>query len=210
MSMADQIIVHGRVHAADLLREAERARLTQGLEPHPWRPPRTATRPVPTLHRFTTTRLGSGRPRHALGLEDGPMTRPTTPRLLLGAATLSLIAALIHAWMGSEHLDEWWGYGLFFLASAVFQAGYAVAIVRRPTPALLTLGVVANLAIIVLWAWTRTIGIPLFGPHAGEVEPVGAIDVVSKLAEAAVVGCLALAMDRVPMRRSPRRRPALA
>jgi hypothetical protein len=112
--------------------------------------------------------------------------------------------------MGPEHLDEWWGYGLFFIASAVFQAGSAVAIVRRPTRALLTLGIVANLAIIVLWAWTRTIGIPLFGPHAGEVEPVGAIDVVSKLAEAGVVALLVCATERVPRRRSPRRDLALA
>ncbi len=130
------------------------------------------------------------------------MTRTTTQRLLFGAANLSLIAALIHAWMGPEHLEEWWGYGLFFLASAVFQAGYAVAVVRRPTPALLRLGIVVNLAIIVLWAWTRTIGIPLFGPHAGEVEAVGAIDIVSKLAEAGVVALLVLARDRVPAPRA--------
>jgi len=126
------------------------------------------------------------------------MTHTTTQRLLLGAANLSLGAALIHAWMGPEHLDEWWGYGLFFLASALFQAGYAVAVIRRPTSALLRLGIVVNLGIIILWAWTRTVGIPSIGPHGGEVEPVGVVDVVSKLAEAGVVALLILASGRAP------------
>ena len=69
-----------------------------------------------------------------------------------------------------------------------------MALVRWPTPEFLWLGIVVNLGIIVLWAWTRTIGIPLFGPHAGEVEPVGTIDIVSKLAEAGVVALLVLTL----------------
>jgi hypothetical protein len=140
-----------------------------------------------------TTDDADGRRRGARRQEDRRMSRVTTERLLSGAANLSLIAALIHAWMGPEHLEEWWGYGLFFLAAAIFQASYAAALVRRPTSSLLRIGIVVNLAFIVLWAWTRTIGIPLLGPHAGEVEPVGAIDVVSKLAEAGVVALLVIA-----------------
>jgi hypothetical protein len=35
MDRADQIIAYGRLHAAELRREAERARVTQGLAPRP-------------------------------------------------------------------------------------------------------------------------------------------------------------------------------
>jgi hypothetical protein len=114
------------------------------------------------------------------------MTGIPAYRPLLGADALSLIAVLIHAWIGTEHLGEWWAYRLFFLAAAIFLAGDAVAQQRRRTPALLELGVAVNLAII-LCAWTRTIGIPPFGPHAGEIEHIGVVDATSKLAEAGLV-----------------------
>jgi hypothetical protein len=133
-------------------------------------------------------------------------------RWLLGAAALSLIAALIHAWMGPEHFAEWWGYGLFFLGTAIFQAGYAVDLIREPRADRLWLGIVVNLGIIVLWAWTRTVGIPLVGPHAGDVEPVGLVDVVSKLSEAGVV-VLLLVVLRHPAMAAPaatNRRPRAA
>lgn len=116
------------------------------------------------------------------------MNRPK--RLVVVAAALSLAAALIHLWVTSEHFDEWWGYGAFFLVVATAQALYAVALVRRPRPWLLALGTVGNLAIIGLWVVTRTLGVPSVGPAAGETEPVGSLDVASKLAEAGLVAIL--------------------
>lgn len=48
---------------------------------------------------------------------------------------------------------------------------------------------------MILWLVTRTSGIPLFGPHAGDVEEVGALDLACTLAEVCViVGLGALAM----------------
>jgi hypothetical protein len=116
----------------------------------------------------------------------------TMPRWLVGvAAALSLLAAAIHFWVMPEHFEEWWGYGAFFLVVAVAQAGYAVVLLRRPADhRLIWAGLLGNLAIIALWAWTRTVGIPLFGPHAGEVEEIGAIDVASKIVEALLLACL--------------------
>jgi len=46
-------------------------------------------------------------------------------RVLYAAAALSLLAALIHLWVTPEHLEEWWGYGAFFLVTALAQALYA-------------------------------------------------------------------------------------
>jgi hypothetical protein len=118
------------------------------------------------------------------------MERKTGTTMLYAAAALSLVAALFHFWVMPEHFAEWWGYGAFFLVVAVAQALYACALPRWPQPWLLELGIAGNLAVVALWAWTRTVGIPLFGPHAGEVEAVGRIDVASALAEVALVAIL--------------------
>jgi hypothetical protein len=120
------------------------------------------------------------------------MTTTTMQRLTILAAILSLIAALAHFWVMPEHFAEWWGYGAFFLVAACAQTVYAVLLLRERSGWLLWAGLLGNLAIIVLWAWTRTVGIPFFGPHAGEVEEIGAIDVVSKVAEALLIAVLAM------------------
>jgi hypothetical protein len=100
-----------------------------------------------------------------------PAARPNA--VLYAAAGLSLVAALVHLWVTPEHLEEWWGFGAFFLVCAAAQALYAQLLLRRPNQAILLLGVAGNLAVVILWLVTRTTGIPLFGPHAGEVEEAG-------------------------------------
>jgi hypothetical protein len=132
------------------------------------------------------------------------MPSPTTQRLLSLAAVLSLVAAVIHVWVMPEHFAEWWGYGLFFLVAALAQALYALIILRAPTPTVLWLGIIGNLAIIALWLVTRTIGIPVFGPHAGEVEEVGTIDVVSKLIELLLVIVLGVLLRTIQSPQRPR------
>jgi FtsP/CotA-like multicopper oxidase with cupredoxin domain len=114
--------------------------------------------------------------------------------VLLYAAALSLIAALIHLWAMPEHFEEWWGYGIFFLIAAAAQACYGLALLTRLSRALLLLGVVGNLSIVSLWVVTRTVGIPFLGPHAGEVEPVGAMDLLATMAEMALVTLLLAAL----------------
>jgi hypothetical protein len=81
-------------------------------------------------------------------------------------------------------------------------------VIRRPTASLPRLGNVVDLAFIVLWAWTRTIGIPPIGGHAGEIEPVGMVDVVAKLVEASVVALLGFALGQTPAGHRPSREQA--
>ena len=122
-----------------------------------------------------------------------PTTRPDI--VLYAAAALSLIAALIHARVMPEHFEEWWGYGAFFLVCAVAQGLYAPVLLRWSGRPILLLGAGGNLVVVILWLVTRTTGIPLIGPHAGEVEEVGALDLACTLAEVGiVVGLGALAM----------------
>ena len=114
-------------------------------------------------------------------------------------AALSLLAAAIHLWVMPEHLEEWWGYGAFFLVLAVAQGMYGLGLLRWPSRPFLLLGVAGNLAVAILWLVTRTTGIPLLGPHAGEAEGVGVLDLACTLAEVGIVAGLgALAMRDLP------------
>ena len=117
------------------------------------------------------------------------------PSLPLIAASLSGVAAAIHAWVVPEHLEEWWGYGTFFLVLTVAQALYAVLLLRSQRPVLLIAGIVGTVATLGLYAWSRLVAVP-FGPMAGEVEEVGRIDMVGNLAEIALVAVLLVLLVR--------------
>lgn len=113
--------------------------------------------------------------------------------MFIGAATaLSAIAGFIHLAVAPMHLHEWWGYGAFFVVIGLAQVVYGSGVLARPRPLLLVAGIVGNLAIIAFWAWTRAVGIPLFGPGASEREAVGTIDVISKATEFALIVVLAV------------------
>lgn len=109
------------------------------------------------------------------------------PWICYTAVALSFGAAVIHAWVMPEHFREWWGYGTFFLVTAIAQGVYSIALLRLPRRWFFTIGIAGNLAIIGLYVITRTHGIPLFGPHAGEVELVGVIDTLSTFIEIVLV-----------------------
>lgn len=105
-------------------------------------------------------------------------------------SALSLVAALIHLWVTPEHFEEWWGYGGFFLVVTAAQAAYALTLLQWSNRVILLLGVGGNLAIVILWLVTRTNGIPFLGPHAGEIEAVGGLDLLCTLAEVGIVALL--------------------
>jgi len=117
-------------------------------------------------------------------------------RTLYAAAALSLLAALIHLWATPEHFEEWWGYGAFFLGAALAQALYAPLVLAWPTRMVLFGGIASNLVIVALYLLTRTVGIPLFGPGAGEVEGVGFIDLCATASEVGIAVALGAALLR--------------
>jgi hypothetical protein len=131
-----------------------------------------------------------------------PMYSGRSKTILYAAAAFSLSAALIHLWVIPEHFEEWWGYGGFFLVSAVAQGAYSGPLLRRPRRPLLLVGIGGNVSIIVLYLLTRTVGVPFFGPHAGEVEGVGFADLFATTAELALV----VALLGVLLRGLPRER----
>ena len=107
-----------------------------------------------------------------------------------GPVALSLLAAAIHLLVAPEHLAVWWGYGAFFLLAGLGQALLALGLLLRPGRGLALAGVAGNLAIVGLYLVSRGVGIPL-GPHAGETEAVGALDVLATAAELGTVAALA-------------------
>ena len=111
-------------------------------------------------------------------------------------AALSLLAAMIHIWVMPEHFEEWWGYGTFFLVAAFAQGLYAPGLLLWPNRVILLAGVAGNLAIVILWLVTRTSGIPLFGPHAGDIEEMGTLDLVCTLAEVGIIAGLGVLVMR--------------
>ena len=133
---------------------------------------------------------------YASDVSNGIVRGSRARMILYAAAVFSLLAAAIHLWTMPEHFEEWWGYGIFFLVSALVQGAYGAALLRWSGRPLLLLGVGANLPIVVLYLVTRTVGIPFFGPHAGEVEGVGFADLSATAAELALVVALLTVMLR--------------
>ena len=126
---------------------------------------------------------------HTLAVRPARLARARGVRLTPGSsvlAALSLSVALAHLGGVTQHLDVWWGYGAFFLATGLGQAAMSVAVLWRPAPWVAAVGIAGNLAIVGMYVLTRTLGIPL-GPHAGRAEDAETLDMVTTAGELALV-----------------------
>lgn len=110
----------------------------------------------------------------------------TLPRGRLAVAAASAGAGVVHAAVCPEHFREATSFGLFFAIAAAAQIGWAGLHLRRPSRSLWLVGAAGNAAVIVLWALTRTVGLPL-GPEPGTAEALGRADVLAVLLEVVVV-----------------------
>ncbi|HEY8953604.1 MAG TPA: hypothetical protein VIP78_13735 [Candidatus Dormibacteraeota bacterium] len=124
-----------------------------------------------------------------------------------------IVSGGAHGLVTQQHFQEWWGYGVFFLATSICLIGFGLALitdaidprympgdVHRIRRLMYTFGAIGNLAILGLYVLTRTAGIPL-GPGSGSVEQVGAIDLVAKAAELLAVAGLVLLIVKTRSRR---------
>lgn len=120
-------------------------------------------------------------------VEDRRIAASWPVAVALGAA--SWAAGLIHLAFMREHLEEYVPFGAFFLVSGVFQVVWAVIVFGRRSRAYFVLGLVANAAFAILWAITRTVGLPI-GPEHWTAEVAGVADVAATVLEVALtVGC---------------------
>ena len=122
-----------------------------------------------------------------------------------------IVSGSAHGLVAQEHFQEWWGYGVFFLATAICLIGFGLALitdaidprymlgdVHRIRRLMYAIGAIGNASILGLYLLTRTVGVPL-GPGSGSVESVGVVDVVAKTAELlAVAGLVVLVLKSRP------------
>jgi hypothetical protein len=156
------------------------ARLSQPMEPVPFKlPPRCVDlRDMSTVHLPARERL---QPDVAL-------------RLRGSLALASASAALIHVMAASHHFAEWRLFGTGFVVMAVLQGASAVTFERTAWRRAPLAAVLVNAPIVLLWVWSRTLGLP-FGPGAGEPEAVGIADALCSVTELVIIGG-ALALQR--------------
>ena len=109
------------------------------------------------------------------------------------AAAASVLAGLIHFMAVPEHRSEWQAAAVFFTVLGAFQIVWGVAALNEDRRWILRFGVVVNVAVILLWAISRTSGLP-FGPDPGQAEDVDVLSVACVLAEVAVIAgtCVAV------------------
>ncbi|MCK9899296.1 hypothetical protein MXD63_04275 [Frankia sp. Cpl3] len=101
------------------------------------------------------------------------------------AAFASLGAAATHLAVAPSHFGDWPLSGVFFFATAIFQVGWALAVMRTAGLPTMAAGLLVNTGSILLWAVSRTSGLPV-GPHSGMPEQVDRVDLTTVAFEAAV------------------------
>jgi hypothetical protein len=132
--------------------------------------------------------------------EPSPGTRWLLAACLAGAAVVH--AAMVPSHTGESALEGWG-----FVLSAWAQLALAVAVLARPVRRVAVAIVVTNAVLIVVWAVSRTAGLP-FGAHAGHAESVTFVDGVCVALEGVAVVVGAALVGWRPLRRLARlRRP---
>jgi hypothetical protein len=139
-----------------------------------------------------------GRPSlgRAVAVSPGAAVR-RSGRIIVVA--LSAGAAAIHLAAGPEHVDELGDVGLLFYLAALFQAAFAIALLaHHGTAMVVRIAILGNLALVVAWAWTRTVGPAsvVGGPDVGP-EAIGIADGITVLLELATVLILLAWVERL-------------
>jgi hypothetical protein len=106
------------------------------------------------------------------------------------AVLSSMAAGIVHLAVFPHHIVEaGLVVGLFFVAAAAWQAWWAWQLTHEVTGSQLGAGIAGSVALIVLWAWSRTLGLP-FGFTDGP-EKMGAWDLACEFWQVCVVlSCL--------------------
>jgi hypothetical protein len=105
-------------------------------------------------------------------------------------------SAVIHFAVTPDHLVVYPLYGIFFVLVGLIQVGLAIGIVLRPSPTLLLGGAGLSLALIALWLWSRTTGLPIWLVPL-QPEAVGLPDLLATYMEWAAAGLLVMADFRL-------------
>lgn len=111
------------------------------------------------------------------------------------AGALAIAPGLIHFGAAPEHFAEAFEFGVFMVAVGAAQIAAGLLLIARPSHALIVATIVGTTLIFVIYALSRTTGLP-FGPHVGEREEIHFVDVVSKSTELALLLALIYLLKR--------------
>jgi hypothetical protein len=101
-------------------------------------------------------------------------------------AALLLGAGAVHLALAPSHFGESTVEGIGFLVAAWLQIALAVALLLRPTRAVIFAIIAVSAASIMAWAVSRIWGLP-FGEHTGHAENVTVVDALTVVMEAFTV-----------------------
>ncbi len=150
--------------------------------------------------RRTSPRQPLSLPRVAVALQHRAGTRTVAEQLALVAALLVFGSSFIHAVAIADHFEYDWRFGAFFAVAACAQAAWTGLVYREPlNPRILVAGAVGNAALVIVWAISRTVGMP-FGPQAGRAEDIAEVDAISTLDELGAVLLIAIVLNAARMR----------
>lgn len=116
-----------------------------------------------------------------------PLTPARPPFAASVVAVASFGAAAIHAALIGPHLTEYAPEAAFFAVVAVLQFAAGVVVLASPSRRNLLLVAGGSVALIVLWAISRTVGLPT-GAERWTPEAIGTADILAAIFEAAAVG----------------------
>jgi hypothetical protein len=113
-------------------------------------------------------------------------------------AALAWATAFIHVLAAAHHYREWALYGVFFTVLAPAQAIWGGLVFQQiGGRRLLALGGIVNLGVALIWAMSRTTGIPI-GPTPWQPEALGWHDVMATLNELAMTAIVAGLLGVLP------------
>ena len=99
------------------------------------------------------------------------------------------VAGTVHLGQVQEHLEEWRLAGLYFAMTGLLQIALGVAFAVRPSPPLRAAALIISVPTALLWAASRSIGVP-GGPHGGIPEAVDAAGLVATALELVTIAVL--------------------
>jgi hypothetical protein len=102
-----------------------------------------------------------------------------------GAIAIAGILHLIDLAVDPDHLENM-NTMTFFIITGVAQIFWVIPTARRWGKPWYYIGIVGNVALIVLWALTRLSANPI--TEAGEAEPITGIGIAVQIAQAAYIG----------------------
>jgi hypothetical protein len=97
-------------------------------------------------------------------------------------AVALVVTAVIHLAVVPEHVREWRAAAVFFIALTTVEVVLAVGVLLWANRALLTAGAAISVASALLWAVSRTVGLPV-GPDAFSPEGIAAPDLAATALE---------------------------